>query len=202
MLKKKIILLLLLLPLLANGEFVKAENRIQTVSVQSRALDQRAQLLQAYLAKYNSPLQYHAQDFVDAADEHNLDWKLVAAIAGVESTFGKFIPGGTTKEFTSYNAWGWGVYGNQAIYFKSWREGIFTVSLGLSKNYFSRGYKDPYSINKMYSASPAWGSKVTYFLKDMERFEKQQGYLYNSLENNSLGISVQTAGPSGILALH
>ena len=88
------------------------------------------------------------------------------AIAGVESTFGKQIPGG-------FNGWGWGVYGTQAIYFDSWTEGIFTVSKGLRENYLDKGYTEPYSINRIYATSPAWGSKVTYFMADLEKFSSQ-----------------------------
>lgn len=167
MLSKKVFLLTLIVPFLVNGPVEAVENTDSAaVKIEAKRIDQRAEVLHAYLVKYNSPLKYQAQDFIDAADTYALDWKLLPAIAGVESAFGKFIPGG-------YNAWGWGVYGNQAIYFTSWRQGIFTVSEGLKQNYFSRGLKDPYAINRMYAASSAWGSHVSYFLEDLERFEKK-----------------------------
>lgn len=137
--------------------------RVLPDQVEAQLFDPQAQVLADYLKKHNSPLQYHAQDFIDAARIYSLDWRLVPAIAGVESTFGKAIPGG-------YNAWGWGVYGNQAIYFRSWKEGIFVISEGLKKGYLDKGLKDPYSINRVYAASPYWGGKVSYFMKDLERF--------------------------------
>lgn len=131
--------------------------------VEGKKLDSRAKILSAYLANFDSPLKDNAQDFIDAADAYNLDWKMVASIAGVESTFGKQIPGG-------YNAWGWGVYGTQAIYFSSWRDGIFTVSKGLRENYLNKGLTDPYSINRIYAASPAWGAHVSFFMADLDKF--------------------------------
>ena len=140
-----------------------AEGPKNKVEITFKKLDLQAEILAEYLASYNSPLQYHAQDFIDAARVYNLDWKLVPAIAGVESTFGKFIPGG-------YNGWGWGVYGTQAIYFNSWREGIFTVSKGLKENYINKGLTDPLSMNRIYAASPHWVGKVTYFMNDLEKF--------------------------------
>lgn len=143
--------------------------------VSYKQLDERAKILSDYLASYHSPLQYHAQDFIDAANEYGLDWKLVVSIAGVESTFGKQIPGG-------FNGWGWGVYGSQAIYFSSWREGIFTVSKGLKENYISRGLTDPYSMNRRYAASPAWGRKVAYFMNDLEKFA-------NKFESETIDLS-------------
>lgn len=171
-----IIFAFVLLPLYTNPN-LKAEDISQVNivdNISSKQLDKRAQILNDYLQKYDSPLQYHAQDFVDAADNAGIDWKLVAAISGVESTFGKFVPGGSNTPYNSFNAWGWGAATpDDAIYFKSWKEGIFTVSDGLKKNYISKGLTDPYSINKVYAASPTWGQKVSYFLNDLDIFTKK-----------------------------
>ncbi|MBI2017909.1 glucosaminidase domain-containing protein [Candidatus Daviesbacteria bacterium] len=135
--------------------------------VSLKKLDKEAEILAAYLSKFNSPLQYHAQDFIDAAKEYGVNWKLLPAIAGVESTFGKFIPGG-------YNAYGWAIYTPDSRYaFKSWRDGIFTVTKGLKHDYIDKGLTEPYSINKRYAASKTWGSKVTFFMNDLEQFAVQ-----------------------------
>ncbi|MBI2314596.1 glucosaminidase domain-containing protein, partial [Candidatus Daviesbacteria bacterium] len=144
------------------------------------------------LAKFNSPLQYHAQDFVDAADAYRLDWKLIPSIAGVESTFGKHIPGG-------FNAWGWGVYGTQAIYFDSWRDGIFTLAKGLKEGYLDKGLKDPYAMNRVYAASPHWGKNVTFFMQDLEKFASE--FVDNDSDFSSLSKTPSIAAVSGQLAL-
>lgn len=152
---------------LSKTYLLDSKNKQQAIyTVEYRKLDPRAKILADYLASYNSPLQYHAQDFVDAADTFSVDWKLVPSIAGVESTFGKFIPGG-------YNAWGWGVYGDQALGFKSWRDGIYTVTGGLKKNYIDKGLTNPYTINKVYAASPTWGTHVTYFLGNLDTYAQK-----------------------------
>lgn len=192
----RLFLLILIVPFLLNGGGPSVEAQATAVptitteqTLQSKQLDKRAQILQAYLSRYNSPLQYQAQDFIDAADTYHLDWKLVAAISGVESTFGKFTPGG-------YNAWGWGVYGDQAIYFGSWRDGIFTVSQGLRQNYFDKGATDPYSINKIYAASPTWGAHVSYFLADIEKFSTQYQQAHGATQPLP-SLTFQVAGLSG-----
>lgn len=192
MLNKRLAILSILLLFLVN-EPVFAQNKAPEIKpeinqqIAAKKLDKRAQILQSYLAQHDSPLRYHSQDFIDAADTFGLDWKLVAAISGVESTFGKATPGG-------FNAWGWGVYGNQAIYFSSWRDGIFTVSEGLKKNYIDRGLTNPYAINRVYAASPFWGSRVSYFLNDINNFSK----LYQQKEANALpDLGFQVAGASG-----
>ncbi|KKR81177.1 MAG: hypothetical protein UU73_C0003G0255 [Candidatus Daviesbacteria bacterium GW2011_GWA1_41_61] len=205
MFNKKIVTLLLLSIFLVNGplgatDTIGPNTGSQKEEIVSSTIDKRAQILQAYLTKYNSPLQYQAQNFVDAADKYNLDWKLVAAISGVESTFGKHVPGGSGTPYSSYNGWGWGVYGTQAIYFKSWKEGIYTVSEGLRTNYLNKGLTNPYAINRVYAASPTWGAKVSHFLADMEKFEKQ--YTKSSDKDKAPTLIFKTAGNSAALALN
>lgn len=158
--------------------------------VEAKQLDKEAKILADYFALHNSPLEAHAQDFIDAAKMYNLDWRLVASIAGVESTFGKFIPGG-------YNGWGWGVYGTQAIYFESWKDGIYTVSKGLRENYMDKGYVEPYSMNRIYAASPTWGSRVTFFMNEIEKFSVS--YLVEGQSKSEINTIPKIAVDSGQL---
>jgi len=144
----------------------------QVIEIEAKPVDKRAQIIKEYLAKHNSPLENSAQDFVDAADKHGLDWKLVVSISGVESTFGKRIPGGHDPLYTSYNGWGWGVYGDNVLKFKSWKEAINTISKGLKDNYVDKGYTEPLSMNRKYASSQTWGVKVVYFMNEIEKFSK------------------------------
>lgn len=142
------------------------------------SVDNRVKILEEYLKKYNSPLVPHAKTFVAEADKNDLDWKLVAAISGVESTFGKRIP------YNSYNAWGWGVYGDNVMRFASWDDAIATISKGLRTNYMDKwGASDVYEIGRIYAASPTWAQKVTHFTAQIEKFETE----YN---NSTLSISI------------
>jgi hypothetical protein len=186
-------MLLLTLSASTGSQMVVAKSTEQPV--ESRQLDKRAEILSKYLESYDSPLQYHAQDFVDAADEYNVDWKLVPSIAGVESTFGKHIPGGH-GEYISYNAWGWGVYGDQSLGFRSWRDGIYTVTGGLRKGYLNKGLNDPYAINKVYAASPTWGAHVTFFLNDLNKFTAN----YQSDQVSVVNVQSKIAGSSAQIA--
>lgn len=166
--RKLLVFFLVTLSLLFSDRPVVGEKIAETkISysqiIEAKKLDNKAKILSKYLASYNSPMQYHAQDFIDASDSFGLDWRLLPSIAGVESTFGKQIPGG-------FNAWGWGVYGNQAIFFTSWRDGMFTIAKGLRENYLNRGLTDPFAMNRIYAASPHWGGKVSYFMADLEKF--------------------------------
>lgn len=136
-------------------------------SVVSKTTDNRVTKLQAYLDRHNSPLAQNAQDFVDAADMYGFgeNWALVAAIAGNESTLGKFIPRG------SYNAWGWGIpTGAQSgIGFRDWKEGIFTVTKGLKENYMNRGADTIEKIAPIYAPpSKTWARNVRWFMNEIE----------------------------------
>ncbi|MCL4366458.1 hypothetical protein M1437_04495 [Patescibacteria group bacterium] len=168
------------------------QNNSTSSEIEAKKLDNKAKILSEYLANFDSPLQYHAQDFIDAADSYGLDWKLIPAIAGVESTFGKHIPGG-------FNAWGWGVYGTQAIYFNSWRDGIFTLAKGLREGYLDKGLNDPYSMNRVYAASPFWGGKVSYFMQDLQSFADK--FEANTTQVSQIGKDPIVAAVSGQLAL-
>jgi hypothetical protein len=47
--------------------------------------DYRINDLRSWFAKYESPLIYYVDDFTEVADEFNLDWRLLPAIATQES---------------------------------------------------------------------------------------------------------------------
>jgi len=136
-------------------------------------VDNRAKALRAYLEKNDSLLADSAETFVEQADKYNIDWKLVAAIAGLESGFGKHIP------YNSYNAWGWGVYGTNVHYFTSWDDGIETISEGIRVRYMNqRGATDVYGIGKTYASSPTWAVRVEMFMNKIDAF-------YSDFETNS-----------------
>ena len=132
-----------------------------------KAEDQRVTHLKKFLETHGSPMSESADHFVAEADRLGLDWKLVAAIAGVESTFGKHIPA------NSYNGWGWGVFTGQSdgIHFKDWNDGITKVSEGLKYRYVDRGATSVEQMGRIYAASPTWSTKVQFFLQKIEAFE-------------------------------
>ena len=65
--------------------------------------DYRDYTLRKFLEKNSSPLTPYSPDFIKLADYYGLDWRLVPAISGVESTFGKHIPGNSYNAYIKYN---------------------------------------------------------------------------------------------------
>lgn len=130
-----------------------------TVKLETKARDIRVEALQNVLNKYNSPLKPYAQDYVQVADKYGVDWKLLPAISGVESTFGHALISGT------YNAYGWG---SGTIYFKNWTDGIDTINKSLKEDYMGRwGATDVWTIGPIYAASPTWSVRVNHFMNEI-----------------------------------
>ena len=122
--------------------------------------DPRVDQLKNFLNFYHSPLADYADCFVKTADKYQLDWRLIPAITGVESTFGKQIP------LNSFNAYGWN---NGYFKFKSWEESIEHVAKVLSEKYYARGLDNPYKIGPVYAPpSKTWAGKVVFFMKKIE----------------------------------
>ena len=130
----------------------------QPVYVQN---DIRVEKLTAFFNKYNSLLTPYAPEFIKAADTYNVDWKLVPAITGVESTFGKRIP------YKSYNAYGW----NNGVYkFGSWEQSIWHVTRVLREKYMNRGATSVVAIGRIYAPpSSTWAGKVNFFMSKIEK---------------------------------
>jgi beta-N-acetylglucosaminidase len=167
------------IPKQADG-FVKTSvqsARFASVAMQA-PVDNRAQILRAFLNEYDSPMSNSAETFIKEADKNNLDWKLVVSIAGVESWFGQRIP------YNSYNGWGWGVYGDNVINFASWDAGIETISNSLRTKYMNEwGATDVYTIGSKYAADPAWAQKVSSFMNKLDAYA-------DSYQDQTLHISI------------
>lgn len=157
------------LPVYAETKLAQASATLSVEDLQVK--DNRAQILKAFLTRYNSPFANEANTFVQQADKNRLDWRLLVAISGVESTFGQAYPQGT------YNAWGWGIYGTNMHGFTSWEDAITTISSELRARYMDKwGAKNVYQIGSFYAASPTWASRVDSFMAKMSQFENE----YNS----------------------
>ncbi|MGI5826069.1 MAG: hypothetical protein ACOX50_01500 [Patescibacteria group bacterium] len=133
------------------------------LKTEAKVADTRVLRLEGYLKSQGSPLAPYAQKFVEEADKNQIDWRLLPAIAGIESSFGKKMIAGT------HNAWGWG---GEKIRFASWNEAIETISKALAEKYYARGLNTPEKINPVYCPpNRTWAPKVRAFMNKIESFE-------------------------------
>jgi len=144
--------------------FAALPDKSPSTSIKLISSDARGDILKEYLTTYDSPLSPYSYYIVNVADEFNIDFRLITAIAQQESNLCKFIPDNT------YNCWGWGIHSRGTLGFDSYEEGIKVVTEGISKEYLAKGYSTPDEIMKKYTplSNGSWASAVNQFIKEME----------------------------------
>ncbi len=129
---------LLVVGLLATPVIVN----IQQPSVMSRTEpdDPRLKLIWQYFADRDCPLRDSAADFLVAADQNELDWRLLPSISMIESSGG--------KDYRNNNVFGWDSCRES---FPSVRAGIHFVASKLAK---SKLYKNKNVDQKLSTYNP------------------------------------------------
>ena len=117
--------------------------------------DDRAKILAKFLKKQGSPMAKDAPELVRIADKYNFDWKLLPAIAALESQYGKMVPAG------SFNPYGWN---NGSAYFKNWVSASEIVAEGIRIRYAPKGAVTPWRIGPSYAESPTWAARVDSYM--------------------------------------
>ena len=140
-------------------------------------LDPRILAMNKFLSDYQSPMANYADVFIVEADRYGLDWRLIAAISGVESAFGRLIPRGT------YNGWGWrGRNRNPDGWsiFESWDEAITHITERMALGY---GIDlTPYDIESTY-CPPCGATGLNLWANGVVRFMNELEYYVNNLDN-------------------
>lgn len=126
-----------------------------------------AEQIEALLAEYGSPMQGLAPVFLAEGLEHGVDPAFLVAVAGAESTFGRFLyaPGG---DEATYNAFNW-FYASprESSDLASWEDAIHRVAEGISGQlYYGSGLVSVAAIGPRYcpEGTGAWLSNVTMFM--------------------------------------
>lgn len=125
---------------------------------------EHAKKIDAYFAKRNMPLEGYGAKLAKAAEDNNLDWRLLPAIAIKESTGGKFA--------CHNNPFGWG---SCKIKFKSFDEAIEIVAMNLggSNPRTERYYKDKTTVEKLWhyntSVIPTYTTEILGFMELIEQ---------------------------------
>lgn len=117
-------------------------------SAEVKKADPRLSRLQKFFGDRDCPLRAEAKDFLIAADQNQLDWRLLPSISFVESSGG--------KTYTNNNVLGWASCKEK---FSSVRAGIHYVAAQLGK---SRRYKGKNTDRKLliYNPTPEYCQRV------------------------------------------
>jgi len=129
---------LLLAGLLAAPATVSVQQYTDSPAVKQK--DPRLSRLEKFFGDRNCPLRELAKDFLVAADQNRLDWRLLPSISIIESSGG--------KDYKNNNVLGWGSAKSK---FPSVRAGIQYVAAQLGK---SKRYKDKDIDNKLQTYNP------------------------------------------------
>jgi len=129
-----------------------------------RAFDERVVKMHLVLEEYNSPMAGYEQELIEAAEKYNLDWTLMAAIAGTESSFGRRMPANCV------NPYGWGIYGNNRLCFESFVDAANTVSQGLGERYNTTSLATIAATYNKVSTS-GWLAHTTFFVNKIKNYE-------------------------------
>lgn len=117
--------------------------------------DPRLIRIRQYFLERDCPAHQYAEDFVLAADRHQLDWRLLPSLSMIESTGG--------KEARNNNMFGWD---NGNVRFKTRRDGIHEVALQLAE---SRHYKGKTLDQRLRTYNPVgeYGKKVKFVMAQL-----------------------------------
>jgi len=110
--------------------------------------DPRTTKLRHFLNSLHCPVSYLAEDFVHAADDNQLDWRLLPSISVIES--------GGGKAYRNNNIFGWD---NGLQVFPSIRAGLNMVAFKLGKSPLYRN-RDVLGKLHLYNPDSAYSAKV------------------------------------------
>jgi len=117
--------------------------------------DPRMPQLRAFFERYHCPVSGLAQEFLAAADENDLDWRLLPSISLIES--------GGGKAMANNNLLGWG---SAAKSFPSVRIAIHTVASRLANSKLYKD-KDLEGILNTYNPRPEYSYRVRSVMRQL-----------------------------------
>jgi hypothetical protein len=117
--------------------------------------DPRLIRIKSYFQDRDCPAHIYAEDFLQAADQNELDWRLLPSLSMVESTGG--------KEARNNNMFGWD---NCDRKFRSTREGIYAVASRLRNSKYYKD-KDLDEILRNYNPRPEYAPAVKSVMREL-----------------------------------
>lgn len=135
----------------------------------AKDIEDRAKKIDALLLAYDSPLAGYGKKFVEEADKNDIDWRLLVAIAGQESTFGRHA-----CKKADNSVFG---YGGCRINFPSIDNAIEKVSASLGGNnpntaHHYEGKNTAQILRKYNSVIPNYPQKVMKLMKMIDDSEE------------------------------
>ncbi len=120
------------------------------------AKDPRLSRLAQFFERAHSPIKYLAEDFLTAADDHRLDWRLLPSICLIETGAGRNAEGN--------NIFGWD---SGRKVFATVREAIYHVASRIANSRLYRG-KSLDQVLATYNPLPEYAAKVKSVMREVD----------------------------------
>lgn len=135
--------------------------RFQKISeIEEKVLEEKSARVEALFARYNSPMAGLGRLIINRATECGGDYKIVVAIAGNESGFGR-VP------YKLYNPFGY----LDGVQYANWEDAVNQVSCKIAKEFLKPCNNDLTCIIRTYGGDdtdkPKWISNITYFMSQL-----------------------------------
>lgn len=176
------------------AEYIPPEESVQVLgsTTAMQTDDARALLVTNFLKRYNTgnrklnhplvPEEYYGQFFVELADKHEIDFRLIPAIAMQESNLCKVTPkvrGANGEILESYNCLGFGVHSRGTLTFPNFEANFERAARELKAYYIDQGRTTPEQIMKKYTPSSpgTWAASVNQWMTEMRYDDRTSGII-------------------------
>lgn len=137
-------------------------------------LDTRISSTESFLGKYNSTLASSSALIIKYSDEYNIDYKIIPAIAGIESTFCKNYPE------ASHNCFGYmNIDGNGIWLFEDFESAIRKVAWAIGTRPQFQEWRDDradfWKLARVYNGGDRkkWQATLEHFISEQEAGEQK-----------------------------
>lgn len=150
------------------------DGQVKGLSTVVESTDARAEIIARFLERHNAPLEpyeHFGTFLVELADRHQIDYRLLPAIAMQESNLCKKIPE------DSFNCLGFGVHSRGTLKFESYEANFERAARELKANYIEIGLTTPEKIMRKYtpSSNGSWAASVNQWIAEMEYDSREKG---------------------------
>ncbi len=150
-------------PIFEVSSEIQAIYNSKRSEILKKEFDAKVVKVEAVLKKYNSPFQGLGHIIVEQADACNGDWKIILAIAGNESGFGK-LP------VKLYNPFGY----LDGVQYSSWEDALTSISCKISQRFIEPCNKSLTCIVKTYAGDvddrQRWVYNINWFINSFDKF--------------------------------
>jgi hypothetical protein len=137
--------------------------------------DARPELIAKFLERHNSPMtpyDYYGQKLVEIADRHDLDFRLLPAIAMQESNLCR-----VTNPKAPNNCLGFGIHSRGTLDFESYEAGFERAARELRQNYIDQGLDTVSLIETKYTpfSNGSWANSVNQWMAEIRYDDRELG---------------------------